>query len=72
MTEAGLLAFQGICSGLKNRTPIQEIGQYLYTALEQEDDEDVTRLAVGIVNDIAGGFQEESAQYLSSLVPHLL
>ena len=52
--------------------PIREFGQYLYSALEQEDDEDVTRVAIGLVVDIADGLREQVAQYLSSLVPHML
>ena len=52
--------------------PIREFGQYLYSALEQVDDEDVTRVAIGLVVDIADGLREQVAQYLSSLVPHML
>jgi len=52
--------------------PIREFGQYIYNALEQEDDEDVTRVAIGLVIDIADGLREQVAQYLSSLVPHML
>ena len=57
---------------MKEKIQVNEIGQYIYTALEQQDDEDVTRLAVGIICDIANCLGEEVAQYLSSLVPHLL
>ena len=58
MTEAGLIAYQGICTGLKERLPIREFGQYIYNALEQTDDEDVTRVAIGLVIDIADGLRE--------------
>jgi len=34
VTEAGLIAYQGICIGLKERVPIREFGQYIYNALE--------------------------------------
>jgi len=72
VTEAGLIAYQGVCIGLKERVPIREFGQYIYNALEQQDDEDVTRVAIGLVIDIADGLREQVAQYLSSLVPHML
>lgn len=61
-----------MCLGLKERVPIREFGQYIYNALEQTDDEDATRLAIGLVVDIADGLREQVAQYLSSLVPLLL
>jgi len=32
----------------------------------------VTRVAIGLVIDIADGLRESVAQYLSSLVPHML
>lgn len=57
---------------MKERLPIREFGQYIYNALEQADDEDVTRVAIGLVIDIADGLREQVAQYLSSLVPHML
>ena len=72
VTEAGLIAYQGVCLGLKERVPIREFGQYIYNALQQHEDEDATRLAIGIVIDIADGLREQVAQYLSSLIPSLL
>ena len=72
VTESGLIAYQGLCYGMGEKIPIQDIGQYIFTALQQEDDENVTKIAVGIICDIANGLGEEVAQYLSSLVPHLL
>jgi hypothetical protein len=50
---------------------IRDFGQYIYWALEGEE-EDCTRVACGIVSDIVSAFGNESEQYLSSLVPHLL
>ena len=32
----------------------------------------MTRVAIGLVIDIADGLREQVAQYLSSLVPHML
>lgn len=29
-----MIAYQGICTGLKERVPIREFGQYIYNALE--------------------------------------
>ena len=61
-----------MCIGLKERVPFREFGQYIYNALEQEDDEDVTRVAIGLVIDISDGLREQVSQYLSSLVPLIL
>ena len=72
VTEAGLVAYQGICNGLKERIPLRAFGQYIFNALEQTEDEDVTRVAIGLVTDIADGLREQVAEYLSSLVPHML
>ena len=72
MTEAGLIAYQGVCNGMRERMPIRDFGQYIYNALEQEADEDVTRVAIGLVIDITDGLREQVSQYLSSLVPHML
>ena len=61
MTEAGLIAYQGICFGLKERVPIGEFGQYIFNALQQAEDEDVTRVAIGLVVDLADGMKESIA-----------
>ena len=61
-----------MCIGLRERVPFAEIGKYIYNALEQEEDEDVTRVAIGLVIDISDGLREQVAQYLSSLVPPML
>lgn len=72
VTEQGLIAYQGCCMGLRERVPVREIGQYIFEALKQEEDEDVTRVAVGLVIDIADGLKEQIDQYLSSFIPSLL
>jgi len=71
VTESGLIAYQGVVCGLGSKVNIKDFGQYLFWALEGED-EDCTRLACGIISDLASAFKEDIAQYLSSLVPHLL
>ena len=58
--------------GMKERTPFREFGQYVFNALEQTDDEDVTRVAIGLIIDIVSGYQDKIEMYLSSLVPHLI
>ena len=72
MTESGLIAYQGVCTGLGDRANIADFGKYIYSALEQEDDEDVARVAVGLVADISSALGNQVEQYLSSLIPHLL
>lgn len=71
MTENGLICYSGLCTGLGNRVNVKDFGQYIVWALEG-DDEECTRIACGIVCDIASALEEEVAIYLSSFVPQLL
>lgn len=59
VTESGLLAYQGVCVGLQGRVNIKDFGQYLYWALEG-DEEDCTRVACGIISDIVAALGNES------------
>lgn len=56
---------------MSNRVNIKDFGQYIYWALEG-DDEECTRIACGIISDIVCALENDVDQYLSSLVPHLL
>ena len=58
--------------GLGDRVNINDIGQYVFAALESEEDEDATRMAIGIVADISTALGDRIEAYLSSLIPHLL
>ena len=60
VTESGLIAYQGICVGLGDQVNIKDFGQYIFWALEGED-EDCTRVACGIISDIASGLKENMA-----------
>jgi hypothetical protein len=55
VTEGGLIAYGGLCTGLKNKVNVKDFGQYLLFALKG-DDEDCTRVACGIVSDIASAY----------------
>lgn len=59
VTESGLLAYQGVCVGMSGRVNIKDFGQYIYWALEGED-EDCTRVACGIISDIVAALQMEA------------
>ena len=72
VTEYGLMAYQGVCNGLKDRVDIDSFGKYIFAALEQEDDEDVTRIAIQVVADISLALGDKVEKYLTSLIPHLL
>ena len=72
VTEFALTAYQGVCCGLKEKIDIKLFGKYIYSALEQEDDEDVTRLAIGVVGDLSLALGENLEEYLSELIPQLL
>lgn len=71
VTENGLIAFSGLCQGIKERVKVDAIGQYILHAL-QGDDEACARVACGIVSDIAHALQEGVEKYLTSFVPQLL
>ena len=57
---------------MQERVNIADFGKYIYAALEQDEDEGATRMAIGIVADISSALNEQVSQYLSSLIPHLL
>lgn len=71
VTENGLIAYSGLCVGLQDRVNVKDFGEYLLWALEG-DDEESTRVACGIVSDIASALKDGVGVYLSSFVPHLL
>lgn len=55
VTENGLIAYGGLCTGLKNKVNVKDFGQYLLFALKG-DDEDCARVACGIVSDIVSAY----------------
>ena len=71
VTENGLFAYSGLCNGLQDRVNVKDFGTYLLWALDG-DDEDCTRVACGIISDIASALQEKVGTYLTSFVPSLL
>ena len=71
VTENGLIAYSGLCQGLKERVEIADFGKYIMHALEGEDEE-ATRVACGIVCDVASSLQEGVGSYLGNFVPQLL
>lgn len=71
VTENGLIAYSGLCVGLGERVNVKDFGEYLLWALEGEDEES-TRVACGIVGDIASALKDQVHIYLSSFVPQLL
>jgi hypothetical protein len=71
VSENGLIAYIGLCSGLQERVNVKDFGQYLLWALDG-DDEDCARVACGIISDIASALQDKVETYLTSFVPSLL
>ncbi len=71
VSQNGLIAYGGLCQGLQDRVNVKDFGQYILWALKG-DDEDCTRVACGIVSDIATAFNENVKIYLTSFVPPLL
>lgn len=71
VSENGLIAYIGLCSGLKERVNVKDFGQYILWALDG-DDEDCARVACGIISDIASALEENVHTYLTSFVPSLL
>lgn len=53
-----------------NKVEIEEIGKYLKFALESKDNE-CTKLACGIVSDLAESLGEQMSDYLEDFVPCL-
>jgi len=66
-----LIAYGGLCTGIKERVNVADFGQYILFALKG-DEEDSARVACGIVSDIASAYGEKVTIYLTSFVPPLL
>lgn len=70
VTENGLIAYQGLCVGTGSSINIKDFGRYIKAALE-ETDEDSSKIACGIVSDLASSLGQEFSQYLVDFVPCL-
>jgi len=71
VTENGLIVFQGLVVGLGDRLEFNEtIGSYIKYALESQEN-DCTKIACGIVSDLAGSLGEGMNSYLDDFVPCL-
>jgi hypothetical protein len=52
VTENGLIAYSGLCQGIKERVNVSKMGEYILFAL-QGSDEACARVACGVISDIA-------------------
>lgn len=57
-----MFAYSGLCQGLKERVSVPEMGHYILHALKGEDEE-VARVACGVISDIASALQAGIEQY---------
>lgn len=71
VTEAGLIAFQGLVVGVGERITLNEIGDYIKFALESKDN-DCIKLACGIIADLAISLEQRINDYIDIFVPSLL
>ncbi len=71
VTESGLIAFSGLCNGIGARINIKEFGTYIAHALKGTDDE-CTRLACGLISDLATAMGDAIGEYMLDFVPCLL
>jgi hypothetical protein len=51
--HSGLIAYSGLCNGIGNRVNVKDFGKYIVFSLKNEDDQ-LVRLACGIISDLAG------------------
>ena len=70
MTEAGMIAYNGLVGGVVERIEITEMGKYIKYALESNE-KDVARLACGMIDDLASNMGIRLVQYLHDFVPCL-
>lgn len=71
VTENGLIVLNGLINGVGKRIKIDIIGNYIVHALTHNED-DITRIACGIVIDLANALEAEITKYLADFVPPLL
>ena len=72
VTENGLIILNGLINGVGSRIKIDILGSYIVHSLTQTDDDEITRLACGIVIDLANALETGIETYLADFVPHLL
>lgn len=71
VTENGLIALSGLINGVGERIKLDEFGQYVVFALTGNDDE-CTRIACGLVSDLASALKHNISRYLTDFVPPLI
>jgi hypothetical protein len=71
VTENGLIILNGLINGLGSRIKIDILGNYIVYSLSEGED-DIARLACGIVIDLSNALEENIKNYLVEFVPHLL
>lgn len=71
VTENGLIAYGGLCTGLGNKINIKDFGQYIVWALKSSDDE-LARLACGVLSDVASAIGPNIANFLQDFVPPVI
>lgn len=67
----GLIAYMGLCQGLKDRVNVKDFVAYILQALDS-DDEVCARVACGIISDIASALKTSFGSYLTKFVPKLM
>ena len=58
VTENGLILLNGLINGVGGRIKVEIIGSYLVHSLSQQDDDEISRLACGIVTDLASELEQ--------------
>jgi hypothetical protein len=68
--ESGLIAYSGLCNGVKKRINVKDFGQYIVYCLRGDEDE-CTKLACGLVSDLSSALQQDIQAYLFDFVTPL-
>lgn len=71
VTENGLIALSGLINGVGDRIQLDKFGSYVVYALKGDDDE-CTRIACGLVSDLASALKHNISRYLTDFVPPLI
>lgn len=64
------MAYSGLCQSMGDKLNVKEIGPYLLNALESDND-DLSRVACGLISDITSALGDGIKVHLTSFVPEL-
>jgi hypothetical protein len=71
VSENGLLLLSGMLNGVGDKVDLNKIGDYIIVSIKSPQD-DIVRLGIGLVSDIANAYGEQIQRFLADFVAPIL